>query len=67
MKSPSFFDGLSCMPYLSVSTPVLSAASLPHPISDALSASSRHMSAVRDTIRSSHSGSSDAKALAIVV
>ena len=55
------------MPYLSVSAPVLSAASLPHQISDASAALLRHMSAVRDTIRSSHSESSDAKVLAIVV
>ena len=38
LEIPSFFDGLSCTPYLSVSTPVPSAASLPYPISDVLSA-----------------------------
>ena len=62
-----FFDGLSCMPYLSVSTPVLSGASLLHPISDVLAAPSMHISAMRDTTPSGHSASNDAKALAIVV
>ena len=33
-----FFSTTSYMPYLSVSTPVPSAAGLPHPISDALPA-----------------------------
>ena len=38
LKSPSFFDGLSCTPYLSVSTPVLSAAAMCKASKDAAAA-----------------------------